>query len=108
MFRQVVPQYMHLAPRSGGGELASAYHPNSKPLTRSNSLGNATKCVVICEGDRGETSGKGTLHHRFRRQTSIRGRRVNVQVDGCWSAHVLGHMAQRRYPISGAVQDGWE
>jgi hypothetical protein len=33
---------------------------------------------------------------------------VHVQVDGCGGAHILGTMAQRRYPISGAVHDGWE
>jgi hypothetical protein len=108
MFRQVVPEHVHLAPGSGGGELASGYHSNSKPLTRSNSLGNATHRIVIGESNGSETGSKGTLYYRFRRQTSIRSRRMNVQVDGCAPAHIFGHMAQRRYPISGAVQDGWE
>jgi hypothetical protein len=99
---------VHLAPGSGSRELASGYYPNSEPLTRCNSLANATQRVVIRKRDGSETGSKRAFYHRFRRQTSIRGRRVNVQIDGCGGAHFLGTMAQRRYPISGAVHDGWE
>src|SRR5918995_6845623 len=107
MFRQVVAEYVHLAPGSGGRELASGDHSNSQPLTGSNSLGNATHRIVVGESNGRKTGGKGTLYYRFRRQTSIGGCRMNVQVDGCASAPGLGHMAQRRYPIPGAGQGGW-
>lgn len=108
MFRQVVAEDMHLAPRSGGRELTSGDYTNPEPLTRGDGFGNTTYGIVISEGNRRETGGMCTLHHRFRRQTAIRGRRVNVEVDGCGVSHVFGRIAQRRYPISGAVQDGWE
>ena len=71
MFRQVVAEDVHLAPGSCGRELTSGYYTNSKPFTRRNSLRNSTECIVIREGNRRKTRGKRTLHHRFRRQTSV-------------------------------------
>jgi hypothetical protein len=63
---------------------------------------------VIGEGDGLETGRNCPPHDGFRRKAPVRGGRVNVQVNRFSRAGRRLVGGQRRYPISGAVQDGWE
>ena len=104
--RQEVPQYVHLAPGSRGRELAPANHPNAEALAGGEGFGNATEGVVVGQRNGGQTGSLCPLYHSLGGEAPIRGGRMHVQVDGFDRRVRPVHGAQRRYPISGAVQDG--
>ena len=101
-------QYVHLAPGGRGRELAPADHPNAEALAGGERFWYATQAVMIGEGDGAEAGTQRPLYHGLGGETTIRRRRMHVQIDGFHRLDRLVHGAQRRYPISGAVQDGWE
>lgn len=103
-----IPQHMHLTPGSYGGELAPDDHPDAVPLAGGEGIGNAGQRVVIGERNGAETCRDGATHDALRRNAPVRGSRMNVQVDRFPGAGGSFGGAQRRYPVSGAVQDGWE
>jgi hypothetical protein len=106
--RQEEPQHVHLAPGRCGRELTSADDSNAVALACGQSLGNAGQGIVIGEGDGPETGRDRPPHDCFRRKAPVRGGRMNMQVDRSSRAGRCVGGGQRRYPISGAVQDGCE
>jgi hypothetical protein len=69
---------------------------------------DTTERVVIGERDRAKTGRNRSSHDCLGSDAPIRGGRMNMQVDRFTTAGRRFGGAQRRYPISGAVQDGCE
>jgi hypothetical protein len=102
-----VPQHMHFTPRCGGRELASRHHAYPVALAGGQRFGYAAEGIMIGECDGVKARGKGPSDYSFRSNTSVRGSRMDMQVDDLRPAVVCSGI-QRRYPVSGAVQEGWE
>jgi hypothetical protein len=105
--RQQVPEHVHFTPWSCGGELTTRYHPHPTALAGRHGLGNACEGIVIRQGHRAEPGSPSSSHNAFRRDASVRSGRVHMQVDRFRAVRDWSR-AQRRYPSSGAVQDGCE
>ena len=57
---------MHLTPRSGSGELASANDPDAVPPTRCERLGDPRHRVVIGKRDGSQAGGGCSLYYPLR------------------------------------------
>jgi hypothetical protein len=106
--RQEVPQHVHLAPRSRRRELASSDHPNPVSLAGGKGFRKPGEGVVIGQRNGTQAGRDGTPDHTFGSEAPVRGGRMHMQIDGFHRVGRPVRGAQRRYPISGAVQDGWE
>jgi hypothetical protein len=96
---------VHLAPGSGGGEFAPAHDAKSQALARRGGRGDPGDRVVVGERDGTQPNRQRARDDRLGRQAPIGRRGMDVEVDRCAGWRGVG-IAQRRYPISGAVQDG--
>lgn len=102
-----ITEDMHLAPGRGGRELASPHHAEPQSLARGDGRGYAGYRIVVGEGDGVETGLERALHHYFGRKTPVGSGGVRMKVDRRAGGRGM-RVVQRRYPISGAVQEGCE
>ena len=104
---QKVTQHVHLAPGGCGGKLAAADHPNTVALAGRQRFGDTRQRIVIGEGD-GLQPGSQRPASPPPPEPDFHPRRSNARA-GRWCLPGVTRSlagAQRRYPISGAVQDG--
>src|SRR5215216_2210392 len=102
-----VSEHVHLAPGGQNRKLASSDHPHSTAIARGERGGYSGESVVIGEGNGVQACSQGASDNSLGRKTPIRSSRMHVQVDGFGLSGVWRRI-QRRYPVSGEVQDGWE
>jgi len=102
-----VSEHVHLAPGGQNRKLASSDHPHSTAIARGERGGYSGESVVIGEGNGVQACSQGASDNSLGRKTPIRSSRMHVQVDGFGPSGVWRGI-QRRYPVSGEVQDGWE
>jgi hypothetical protein len=78
------------------------------PLTGRLCLGDSPESIMIGKGYRSKPGRKGAPDHGFGSKPAIRGSRMDVEIYCAAELRRAGYLSQRRYPISGAVQEGCE
>jgi len=78
------------------------------PLTGRLGLGDSPETIMISKGYRLKPGPKGTPDYGFGSKPAIRSSRMDVEIYGAAELRHAGYLSQRRYPISGAVQEGCE
>jgi len=104
--RQEIPEHMHFSPGRRHRELATRDDADPKPGTSGERSGDSVERVVVRQGDRAEARLRGPGNDLLGREGPVRGRAVQVEIDR--ARRDLRGGAQREYPVSGAVQEGWE
>ena len=104
--RKEITQDMHLAPGRCHRELTPTDHAHLVLRSGGDSRRHSVECVVIGQCDRRQAGGLGPRNHFFRSELAVRRGRVKVQVDPAAGYWFCG--GQALYPVSGAVQPGWD
>lgn len=94
-----ITQEVQLPPGSRHGKLAPPDGADAQALAGDTGLGHPIQGVVVGEGDRLETRGRGAGNDLGRREEPVRRDGMQVQIN---------EVSQRWYPSSGDVQLGWD
>ena len=78
------------------------------PLTGRLRLGDSPESIMIGKGYRLKPGRQGTHDNGFGSKAAVRRSRMDVEINGAAELRRAGYLSQRRYPISGAVQEGCE
>ena len=78
------------------------------PLTGRLRLGDSRESIMIGKGYRLKPGRKRTPDYGFGSKAAVRRSRMDVEINSAAELRRAGYLSQRRYPISGAVQEGCE
>ena len=90
-----VAEDVNVAAVFDGGDLDPGDQAQAKPLARESPVGNARRRVVIRDGDRPQTGACRLGSERLRRQTTVRRRRVEMQIDHGSGGGLLAWLSAR-------------